>query len=133
MSTTTDMRTSIDSIKAELGKGKVVTRGRQTGKTTALLEFVHEYASGFCYIVVCNSNTMALTADKYRHLYPEDEQPVILTLGYLRRQTGVVGRPRCWVTDEVWPSAAERKDPALTLLNFLGGVGTPMCMDAHSR
>lgn len=133
LTTITDMRASIDSIKAELGKGEVVTRERQTGKTTALLEFVHEYASGFCYIVVPNSNMAHLTADKYRRLYPDDERPIILTFQYLRNQTSVVGRPQCWVTDEVWPSAAERQDEALTLLTFLGGVGTSMCMDMHSR
>jgi hypothetical protein len=135
MNTAIDMRYSIDSIKAELGKGEVVTRGRQTGKTVALMEFIHEYCSGFCYIVVPNFRMAEWTEHQYRHLFPDDEKPLCVPLGRLGPQgTGTVkGRPLCWVTDEVWPGAAEQREEELRRLTFLGGVGTPYCMDMHSQ
>lgn len=127
------MRKSIDEIKAELGLGRVVCRPRQTGKTTALLEFVHEYCSGFCYFVTCNYNMADILTRQYKKRYPDDEQPIFLTLDHLRGRGVIEGRPRCWVTDEVWPEAVERKQDSIVTLTYLGGVGTPMCMDMHSN
>jgi hypothetical protein len=134
MTTITDMRASIESIKAELGTGEIVMRTRCTGKTTALLEFVHEYCSGFCYLVTCTPVMAEITKHRYKELYPDDEQPIICTLSRLRGQSGLThGRPRAWVTDEVWPSAAEQAENSLGDLTFLGGVGTVECMEMHSR
>ena len=136
---TSEMRASIDSIKAELangdetsGEGRLVTRDRQTGKTLALLEFIHEYARGFVYYVTIDQNTAMRLQVEYHRMYPTDEQPIVLsikTMNFMR----VAGRDRCWVTDEVWPGAVKRKIPQLEMLTFLGGVGTPLCMDLHSH
>lgn len=133
MTTITDIRASFDSIKAELGKGEVATAERQTGKTTALMEFVHEYCSGFCYVVTCHRMEADRWGHKYRQMFPGDKQPVVVTLRGLRGFGVIEGRPRCWVTDEIWPDAAVRHCPGLGVLTYLGGVGTPMCMEMHSR
>ena len=131
------MRESIESIKAELGKGKLVIRARQTGKTTALLEFVHERCAGFCYIFACNEVMADIMKRNYREMFPEDEQPIIKMAPSQLRGLGGRGilvekNPRCWLTDEVWPSAEAIASDEVTGLKFLGGVGTPMSMDQHS-
>lgn len=123
---------SINSIKAELGKGVVVHRDRRTGKTLALLGFVHEYCSGFCYIITCNPISVKEIERTYRDLFPDDEQPIVLTLDRVRHHCAE-GRPRCWFTDDVWPWAVERNSITFETMEFLGGVGTSECMDFHSR
>lgn len=127
-----EMRASIDSIKAELGKGKVVSRSRQTGKTAALLEFIHEHFSGMVDLFVCNSHTAEHIKRCYRNMYPNDEQPRIFPAekALNERIRGITGRP--WATDEVWPDAVIRKASDYEYHTYLGGVGTPMCMDLHS-
>lgn len=125
------MRHSIDAIKAELGKGKLVTRTRQQGKTTALLEFVHEYCCGLCYIVACNANMADLIKRQYRDLYPHDKQPKVLSFGNLRGGQAL-GGPHCWVSDEVWPDAIVATAHDFRYLAFLGGVGSSESMDNHS-
>lgn len=124
------MRVSIDSIKAELGKGEVVTRGRQNGKTAALLEFVHEHDSGHVIIIVCNWSQRAHTSHRYRELYPNDAQPIVVCIQNVS-DADVVGTSRKWVTDEVWPDAVKERAGAYEALDYFGGVGTPMCMDMH--
>jgi hypothetical protein len=123
---------SINSIKAELGKGVVVHRDRRTGKTLALLGFVHEYCSGFCYIVTGNHIMAKEIEYQYRHMFPDDEKPIVLTLDRVRDGCAD-GRPRCWVTDDVWPWVVERNSMTFETMEFLGGVGTSECMDFHIR
>lgn len=129
------IRASVDSIKAELGKGEVVIRARAQGKTTALLEFIHEYCSGFCYIVTCTPVMREMIRSRYRTDYPHDEVPVVLTLDRLRaeKSSKIYGRPRVWFTDEVWPEECEIEAEELERLTYLGGVGTAYCMDISSK
>jgi hypothetical protein len=132
MKTELDILASIDSIKAQLGKGEVVSRERQSGKTIALAEFVHEQCGGFCIVITCNPNEREYFAHYYKARFGSDKKPHVLTLDSLRHAC-LDGGPRHWVTDEIWPSAAIRNSMSLEYLEFLGGVGTPMCMDMHSR
>lgn len=136
------MRESIDAIKAELdhgikhnadGGGHLVNRDRASGKTAALFEFLHDYCGGFCYLVVCNPVMRELTERRYKQDYPEDEQPVVVTLDRLRSRSLSKGRSRVWATDEVWPSDVMKADPEFRTLTYIGGVGTPYCMDAASK
>ena len=126
------MRVSIDSIKSELGKGNVVTRDRQQGKTTALLEFVHEHNPGNIIIVVPNWRMEELTKRRYRELFPQDPRPSVRSLGVVT-DIDVRGSNREWVTDEIWPDVVKRKAESYAYVNYLGGVGTPMCMNLHSH
>jgi hypothetical protein len=70
---------------------------------------------------------------RYKELYPDDEKPIVCTLDRLRGEGLTQGMPRVWLTDEVWPDVAENVENDLKGLTFLGGVGTPKCMDIQSR
>jgi len=122
-----DLRPSTILIKRALGKGEVVTRERQTGKTTALLEFVHEHDPGNVIIVVCNGMTRDWTKDRYRKLFPQDPQPIVKSIQTLN-EADLMGTRRRWCTDEVWPRAVTNRCRAYEFAPYLGGVGTPMCM-----
>ena len=127
------MRESIDSIKAELGKGKVVIRPRQTGKTAALLELIHENLPQTFDIFVAHSNMAEWTKRRYKEMYPDDEQPRIFSYQNARNERirGTIGRK--WATDEIWPSAVVNVAPDYEFnATFYGGVGTMICMDQHS-
>jgi hypothetical protein len=138
MNQTAALTESINSIKQELLAGAkaevpaLVTRDRQTGKSTALMEFVHEYCKGLCAIITCTSGMAQVTTRKYHELYPNDAKPLVLALTRLDNEVLMGRQLRGWATDEIWPSAAIRKAPVLEALTFLGGVGTPLCMDTHS-
>ena len=99
------MRESIDSIKQELGKGVVVVRSRQTGKTTALLESIHENSPGSFDVFTGHVNMAELLKRRYKQMYPDDQQPNFCPYQYARneRVRGTTGRK--WATDEIWPSA----------------------------
>jgi hypothetical protein len=131
MTTITDMRASIDSIKAELGKGEVVTRGRQTGKTTALLEFVRGNDPGNMIIVTCHENARQFLERRYREMYPGDYRPTFASLHRVNSQD-VRGTRRRWATDEVWPRSVVNRVRDYEFAEFVGGVGTPMCMEDFS-
>jgi hypothetical protein len=126
-----DMRESVEAIKAELGKGEVVVRNRQSGKTTAILEFIHENDPGYMVLVVCSPVIKDHTKRKYREFYPNDDQPVVVSIHQVSAMD-VLGSNRCWVTDEVWPQAVIRKARGYAHAKYLGGVGTLQCMDMHS-
>lgn len=128
MTTTTDIRASIDSIKAELGKGVVVTRARQTGKTTALLEFVRDNDPGNMIVISCHDLQRQLTEQRYREMYPDDYRPTFTSIRRIK-ETDMLGIRRRWVTDEVWPDAVIERVEAYGWHEYLGGVGTAMCMD----
>lgn len=102
------LRSSIDAIKAALAFRQVVLRGRQSGKTTALLEFVHEHDPGNMIIVVCNGITYDLTRQRYKYMFPQDPQHIIRSI-HMVSNADVCGTNRKWVTDEVWPQAVVRK------------------------
>ena len=127
------MRESIEAIKAELGKGCVVYRERQTGKTTALMEYIHGCAplSADIIVVVCNLNEAYCFAHLYRELYPRDGQPCVRSIQTVK-SCDVAGTDRCWVTDEVWPHAVVDRVSSYEWHTYLGGVGTSMCMNLHS-
>jgi len=127
-----EMRASVDSIKAELRSGEsLVTRGRQTGKTLALLEYIHETVGGDVNLIVCNGIQADLIARKYREMFPEDKQPRVRSISNADG-TDLIGSDRGWATDEVWPSDVVRKAWIYETQTFVGGVGTPMCVDMHS-
>lgn len=128
------MRESIEAIKAELKNGGargIVVRPRQTGKTIALLEFVHENDPGNMIVVTCNTNTAEHMRYSYKQLFPEDAQPTFKPYHRVDNRD-VLGSTRRWVTDEIWPGAVVKNAPAYELHEHLGTVGTPMCMDIHS-
>jgi hypothetical protein len=127
------MRESIDSIKAELGKGKVVIRPRQTGKTAALLEVIHENSPGMVDVFTCHANEAERFRRLYKEMFPGDEQPRIFPFQWAlsERVRGTTGRK--WATDEVWPDAVINKAHEYKFVTYFGGVGTPMCMDMHSN
>lgn len=126
------MRKSIDEIKTELANGGargIVSRSRRTGKTSALLEFVHENDPGNMIVVSCNSARAASVKFQYKDLFPDDVQPMFTTVHCVNNRD-VRGTTRRWVSDEVWPGAVVRKAPSYEFAQHLGTVGTPMCMDA---
>ena len=130
-----EMRESIDSIKAELESGGargVVVRSRQTGKTFALLEFVHENDPGNMVVIVCNAMESDHMARLYKKIFPDDNQPKFVSFQSVDGRH-VTGTNRRWVTDEIWPGSVVRKSRAFELAPHLGTVGTPMCMDMHSN
>lgn len=131
---TEDMRKSIDSIKDELRLNPrgPVCRGRQTGKTIALMEYIHEKCAGDCFLVTVNINIAKLLERKYREMFPKDTRPTFLSY-YSLRDVCVAGTNKEWATDEIWPESVVKENENFRFLNFLGGVGTPMCMDLHSR
>ncbi len=122
----------MDSIKSELGKGRVVSRSRQTGKTLALMEYVHENNPGMAIVVTCNGMEKERMRKKYRAMFPGDDQPIFVSVQMVN-YTDVCGTNRRWATDEVWPETVVRRAPGYELAPYLGGVGTPMCMDMHSN
>jgi hypothetical protein len=129
------MRESIDSIKAELKSGGargVVVRSRQTGKTLALLEFVHENDPGNMVVIACNVMQSDRMAHIYKQIFPDDSQPKFVSFQTVDDRC-VVGANRRWVTDEIWPGAVVRKSRVFEFAPHLGTVGTPMCMDMHSN
>lgn len=127
-------RESMDRIKAKLGKGEVVCGPRQTGKTTALLEYIHEKMplSSSIIVVTCNIMEARRLMRVYKELYPGDGQPIVKSLAWVKN-TDVVGTAHCWVTDEVWPTSVVENAPDYECCTYLGGVGNPMCMDLHSN
>ena len=127
-----EMRKSVDEIKAEFAKGvRVVTRDRQTGKTLALMEYIHEQTGGDAILVVCNFREKERVIDAYQAMFPDDKQPKVIALGHV--QSGnVLGRDQPFATDEVWPKDVVKKAGAYEYQRFLAGVGTPKCMDMHS-
>ena len=128
-----EMRASVDSIKAELRDGvRVVTRERQTGKTLALMEHIHETAGGDVRLVTFNMDMADYFVRRYRAMSPEDKLPKAIAIGFVDGSK-VEGTDQAWATDEVWPEAVTRKAWCYMALPFLGGVGTPMCMDMHSN
>lgn len=122
---------SVKSIKTELASGKLVTRDRQTGKTTALLEFVHEHDPANMIVICCNYPTKGLIERRYREMFPKDKWPSVISIHNVSDRD-VRGTDRKWVTDEVWPAAVVRKAPSYAWAEYAGGVGTPMCMDRLS-
>jgi hypothetical protein len=126
-----EQENSVRSIKAELAKGQVVIRDRQTGKTTALLEFVHEHDPANMIVVCCNRITKALILCRYREMFPKDARPSVISIHNVN-DSDVRGTNRRWVTDEVWPAAVVRRARSYSWAEYAGGVGTPMCMDAFS-
>lgn len=122
------LRASIASIKAELDKGLVVTRERQTGKTLALLEWIHENDPGNVIVVCLNHITKDLTRSRYRRMYPQDAQPTVVSIQSVSNHD-VQGTNRRWVTDEVWPEAVTYRADSYRAAPYLGGVGTRQCMD----
>lgn len=125
------IRENIECIKQELGKGRVAVHPRNTGKTTALLEFVHEHAGGLVYIVTCNTSQAKHISKVYGRLFPDDDKPVVLSINNLTMKQ-IYGRPRCWVSDEVWPEAVCNALASFQELEYLGGVGSAISMDIHS-
>jgi hypothetical protein len=123
---------STESIKVELGKGVVVTRSRQAGKTHALLEFVRGNDPGNTIVVACNNGERINSERRYREMYPDDYRPVFTCIGRVKNED-VLGTCRRWVTDEVWPDAVIERANAYETHEYLGGVGTPYCMDMHSK
>ena len=123
----TEIRESIDSIKAELGNGKMVIRARQTGKTTALFEFIHEHEPGSVNVITCSTPMAHLLKDRYREQYRDDQQPSFIPIEWVNN-VDVRGTTRRWATDEVWPSAVIKRAPNYEYVDYIGGVGTPLCM-----
>lgn len=126
-----DLRPSVIRIKRALRDGIVVLRERQSGKTTALLEFVHEHDPGNVNVIVCDLNTAHFMKCRYKETYPNDPQPSFISVQNVS-DTDVRGTKRNWVTDEVWPEAVIRKAQDYEYVPFLGGVGTAMCMERFS-
>jgi hypothetical protein len=127
-----DMRESVDSIKAELGeregKGQLVIRPRQTGKTTALFEYIHEHEPGNVNVITCNVRMAQLMKQRYKEQYCDDPHPSFIPLEWVNNRD-VRGTTRRWATDEVWPSSVIKRAPDYEYVDFLGGVGTPLCME----
>ncbi len=118
---------SVDLIKAALGKGEFVSLPRETGKTTALLEFVHERDPGNVIVIVRSWGKKCMMQSRYKQMYPKDPQPSFISI-YDVKNTDVWGTNRKWVTDEVLPSAVVKNAEGYRWVPFLGGVGTPLCM-----
>ena len=116
------LRASIDSIKAELGKGEMVWRSRRSGKTTALMEFIHENYKGECFIACRGENMAYHFRRRYRRMYPGDVLPRTLNaLG----QINVCGQTGSWATDEVYARwLIQQSFTGLEGLDFIGGVGS---------
>jgi hypothetical protein len=125
------LRASIGSIKNELDKSQLAVRDRQSGKTSALIEWVHKHDSGNTIIVCCNENMKAIVRSRYREMFPLDKQPIVVSIHSISDHD-VRGTNRKWVTDEVWPQAVIRKARSYASAEFAGGVGTASCMDAMS-
>lgn len=128
---TESLQASIDSIKAELGNGRLAIRGRRSGKTAALLEWVHEHNPGNTIVVCCNEITRDMVRCRYREMFPQDAQPLAVSIHRVSDKD-VLGTNRKWSTDEVWPAAVVRKARSYARAEYVGGVGTPMCMDCFS-
>ena len=127
-----DMRESVDSIKAELnereGKLQLVIRPRQTGKTTALFEFIHEHEPGNVNVITCNVQQAHIMKDRYREQYRDDPQPSFIPIKWVSNRD-VRGTTRRWATDEVWLSSVIKRAPDYEYVDCIGGVGTPLCME----
>lgn len=117
------LRASIDSIKAELGKGEMVWRSRRSGKTTALMEFVHEKFQGDCIVVTISFHLADYWLLVYGKSYPFDTRPRVLAV--LGRLNFMGHRYAPVVTDEVTPSYLEEHSTGFReCLKFFGGVGS---------
>jgi hypothetical protein len=127
-----DIRESVDSIKAELGnregKGQLVIRPRQTGKTAALFEFIHEHEPGNINVITCNVRIAHIMKRRYRDQYRDDLQPSFIPLELVSNRD-VRGTNRRWVTDEVWPESVIKRAPDYKYVDCIGGFGTPLCME----
>jgi len=122
---------SISSIKSELDRGQLVIRERQTGKTTALLEWVREHDPANMIVVCGNWNMRELARRRYCDIYPCEPQPIFQSVHSVSDRD-VCGTMRKWVTDEVWPRAVMLRAFSYVGADYCGGVGTPMCMDNFS-
>ena len=130
---TKEMRDSIDSIKAELESGGargIVARERQSGKSTALLEFVHEHDPANMIVVCCNWQMRQFMKGRYKTTFPNDPIPYFVSIQNVK-DSDICGTNRRWVSDEVWPGSVVDIAHAYELAPHLGTVGTPMCMDMH--
>lgn len=66
-----------DEAKAALRAGKIVYGDRQIGKTTALIEVIHEDYSGDVIVTTPNALIGELFAARYGEMFPDDKQPRI--------------------------------------------------------
>jgi hypothetical protein len=125
------LRASVESIKKELDEGRLVTRDRQTGKTLALLEWIHEHDPANMIVVCCNGIMKSILRSRYREMYPRDPQPIFEPIQSISGHN-LRGTNRKWMTDEVWPAAVVRRSLSYIGAEYAGGVGTPQCMDILS-
>ncbi len=69
------LRHQIDQYKLELRAGKMISGLRGTGKTTAILEVIHEDYAGDALVGCVTSTLAGLFKHQYHRFYPTDAIP----------------------------------------------------------
>lgn len=101
-----DIEESKQRIKqaVEWFPGATLPCGRQSGKTTAILEMIHERHKGKAVFFTVNPDMAKCALDIYRKRWPKDEDP-IFTASYL----DIRGRSLPIYVDEPWFATAENR------------------------
>lgn len=118
-----NMRSTIDGIKKEIredGRHFVVCR-RQTGKTTALLEIIHDDFEGDAILLSPNVRMSDYAKDRYREMYPGEKVPI-----FRQRADQTHGYALPVLVDEwlAFPESEQRN--ILHLRNLSGLVGSEL-------
>lgn len=66
----------IEEIKAVLEKKEFALFNRQTGKSTALIEFVHDHHGAEAVVICADNKTAGMMARLYNQKFPNEELPV---------------------------------------------------------
>lgn len=74
------LRASIDDLKMRMRTGQVISALRQLGSTAAIIELIHEDHQGRAIYGCPHYQQLRQFADRYRALYPGDQQPLCLIL-----------------------------------------------------
>ena len=116
-----NIRASIDSIKKAIREdGKLfLCKPRQTGKTTALLEIIHDDFDGDAILLSPNVRMSDYAKDRYREMYPGEKLPI-----FRQRTEQTCGYHLPVLVDEwlCFPDSEQRN--ILHLRNLSGLVGS---------
>lgn len=72
---------SKEEIKTAIAEGDIAIADRDTGKSEAILEHVHEHHHGHAIIVSLNPITAHCNKVRYATQYPGDRNPIMLNAG----------------------------------------------------
>lgn len=109
-------------IKEKLAKGEFAHFPRQTGKSEALLEFIHDEHSGEAIVICMNSDMAHVMIWRYQKKYPGENVPSFCTGESAENNIRGNSKPVYLEEPHLLPGRAVRE--AINSGRLAGGVGS---------